>query len=609
MFVIVSDDDQEDTDADLNAMDIDDEGGASSGPTGRYLQSFSLITIDDGVPLMQCCGVLDVNGVGVSAQMKLNQALHGIYLPHTASQHSLLPTDFPSHLYKVSDQVQEQIPDLICVPHSTEPFANEYEIDHVYKAFPKVFPFGKGGFSDPGRSKKLSWEMQMKWMLEQSHGRFAEHEVFMFIVFNIIQRRKICLGAKLTTSRSNLPRVATLLRSMDYKSVQRVLTADKETGEINMLSDPALRQLMESTAIANGLVRGSREYIRNRRNEIRGLFARFGGPKFFITINPDDVRHPLILSLRGDISNRWRPTVTSEFAQYCRLRAKIVANNPVLQAQFFDSIFRAVIDVVFGFERESRIGIFGKVVAHYDIIESQGKGTLHAHGLIWTADGNLICSSSESDGIEINPKELQGLLQDEAFRARLTTYLESIVKMDFEWSKEPDESTVYGQGKENHAAYQFPDYYSPMMRGSEATEELRWASRNSASDIEAWTQAFEYDAKAIAITTQTHTHTATCRKKGTACRFGFAGRGKPLCQATTIDPLSGEIEVKRGNAMVNNHNPLIAAVTRSNHDIKPTFLSGYKSLQSMYYMTAYVSKFEDDISDSVIMESAWKGLE
>ena len=61
--------------------------------------------------------------------------------------------------------------------------------------------------------------------------------------------------------------------------------------------------------------------------------------------------------------------------------------------------------------------------------------------------------------------------------------------------------------------------------------------------------------------------------------------------------------------MVNNHNPSIAAVTRSNHDVKPTFLSGYKSLQSLYYMTAYVSKFEDDISDAVIMESAWRGLE
>ena len=124
-----------------------------------------------------------------------------------------------------------------------------------------------------------------------------------------------------------------------------------------------------------------------------------------------------------------------------------------------------------------------------------------------------------------------------------------------------------------------------------------------------WTREFHYDAKAIAVATQTHKHTATCRKKGTACRFGFDGEGKMLYATTMVDLQSGEISLKRGNAIANNHNPLIAVVTRSNHDLKPTFLSGYKSLQSMYYMTTYVSKFEDDMSDAVIMEAAWRGLE
>ena len=64
-----------------------------------------------------------------------------------------------------------------------------------------------------------------------------------------------------------------------------------------------------------------------------------------------------------------------------------MADNLVLQAKFFDMIFQAVIDSLFGFGRESRLSIFGKVVAHYHIIKAQGKGTLYVHGLIWTADG------------------------------------------------------------------------------------------------------------------------------------------------------------------------------------------------------------------------------
>lgn len=185
--------------------------------------------------------------------------------------------------------------------------------------------------------------------------------------------------------------------------------------------------------------------------------------------------------------------------------------------------------------------------------------------------------------------------------------MESIVKLDFDWTKEPSESTIYGQDKSSHAGYQFPSY-DCTVRDSEIDANST-ALVESNGRTSGWTKAFYYDAKAIAVATQTHMHSATCRKKGTACRFGFAGLGKPLSPTTTIDPESGAIEIKRGNALVNNHNPAIAAVTRSNHDLKPTFLSGYKSLQSMYYMTSYVSKFEDDKSDAVIMEAAWRGLE
>ena len=109
--------------------------------------------------------------------------------------------------------------------------------------------------------------------------------------------------------------------------------------------------------------------------------------------------------------------------------------------------------------------------------------------------------------------------------------------------------------------------------------------------------------------TETHSHTATCRKKGGPCRFGFGGSGKELVASTTIDVESGRIDIKRSNAKANNHNPIMAAVTRSNHDLKLTFTSGYKSLQSLYYMTSYTSKFDDDTSDILAMDSAFKALE
>ena len=68
----------------------------------------------------------------------------------------------------------------------------------------------------------------------------------------------------------------------------------------------------------------------------------------------------------------------------------MIAEDPVLQALFFDVVFRAVIHILLGFDNDPKVGILGEVSAHYDVIESQGKGTLHAHGLIWLTDGTFL---------------------------------------------------------------------------------------------------------------------------------------------------------------------------------------------------------------------------
>jgi hypothetical protein len=195
----------------------------------------------------------------------------------------------------------------------------------------------------------------------------------------------------------------------------------------------------------------------------------------------------------------------------------------------------------------------------------------------------------------MNPKDLQRKLSDEGFRTRLILYLEKIVKLDFDWADEPDEIEIHGKALWEHPSYEFPSYDVDEL--GQATGEAEWGTR------------FLHDAKSIAAVTETHKHTATCRKKGTPCRFGFSGTGKVLVDATTIDIESGKIDIKRANAKANNHNPVMAVATRSNHDLKMTFTSGYKSLQSLYYMTSYTSKFEDDTSDILAMDAAFKGLE
>jgi hypothetical protein len=48
--------------------------------------------------------------------------------------------------------------------------------------------------------------------------------------------------------------------------------------------------------------------------------------------------------------------------------------------------------------------------------------------------------------------------EDEGFRKRLVDYLEQVIKLDYDWTRFPDETDVLGQHKSENAAYSFPDY-------------------------------------------------------------------------------------------------------------------------------------------------------
>ena len=103
--------------------------------------------------------------------------------------------------------------------------------------------------------------------------------------------------------RSNLLKVMTLLRNLNYESMHDSITRDIKTEYIHILFDSTLHQLMKTTVIANELVYESQQYIQNRYNEIHELFIRFESSQFFIIINSNNLRHPLILSLQEDVFN------------------------------------------------------------------------------------------------------------------------------------------------------------------------------------------------------------------------------------------------------------------------------------------------------------------
>jgi hypothetical protein len=129
-----------------------------------------------------------------------------------------------------------------------------------------------------------------------------------------------------------------LLQKVDYKEAHNRLSIDIASGNKHFFSDPVLNQLMQATSVANGMVRGSREYVMKRRSEIMGLFISNGTPTFFVTVNPDDLKHPLMLSIWCTATGtRIEAPMSDNFVRYHQRRLRIISEDPVLQAFFLTS--------------------------------------------------------------------------------------------------------------------------------------------------------------------------------------------------------------------------------------------------------------------------------
>ncbi|EFI26879.1 hypothetical protein CC1G_15280 [Coprinopsis cinerea okayama7 len=295
--------------------------------------------------------------------------------------------------------------------------------------FPSLFPFGFGAPEAKKNAFPVSFESHIRHLLCIRERRFQEHHSFMFTAFNIIQRRKVLLSIALRTRRSSFDDVASTFAGVSSLAVSEVL--DKIVTSLSTNSYPVPDTHAQSQALnlnkqVNVIFRdvpGSSGSRVTMRNEIRSMFAtELGLPSLYVTVNPPDVFNPLVAVLGGsdiDIDNLPDNLVPT----YWDL-AKLVSQNPVVAAKFFHIYINAFITELLAWDEDARtdptkrrIGALGYTKGLYGCVEAQGRGTLHAHFVIWI-EGSL------------NPNELKAKLLHEAnalFRDKLAEYLDDII--------------------------------------------------------------------------------------------------------------------------------------------------------------------------------------
>ncbi|KAM4055488.1 ATP-dependent DNA helicase [Hirsutella rhossiliensis] len=180
--------------------------------------------------------------------------------------------------------------------------------------------------------------------------------------------------------------------------------------------------------------------------------------------------------------------------------------------------------------------VFGRISHYYGAVETNERGSLHVHGLLWL-HGNAHLSSMLSDA--------HGEEQA-AYRKRIIRYVDSVFCEDLD--------------QEGLCAVQ--------------------AERSVTSDV----------------SSLIHTHNPTCveyslgnkGRKGDLCRFKAPWK---LVEKTTFSQ-DGVLRIRRSHPMVNQWNEAIAVGLRHNYDI--SFIATQrKTMALVYYVTNYATKVED----------------
>ena len=452
---------------------------------------------------------------------------------------------------------------FLAVSHEPIPVNEFFNPSLLPMMYPTLFPYGIGGAEDKRRTQSISFENHVKHFLSLADRRFQEHYSFIFTAFNIIQRRKMLLHTSLKVKRSKFKSWANRFKDISPDAIERVIARSSD-GHYPTARDDEERKvlnLMKEVNTITSHVPGSAASRVAMRNEIRALTMKIGLPSFFITVNPADIRNPIVKFLAGEdididallpeqVPNSWEQSI-------------LVAKNPVIAAQFFDIYVKAFISTILGYDQTQKDltgGALGLVRAHYGCVEAQGRGTLHCHMLVWL-EGAL------------NPNEIRDRVLKNGnaeWGQQLLRFLDDAITNII--PSDPDPGLSIPSSIHHPCSVRGVDLNEPDIG-------LRLKSRLK-------------DLYHIAKECQIHSHTKTCYKRqreGETLHCRFDHDENNFREATEFDPETAEICFRCLQGLVNNFNATMLEAIRCNMDIK--FIgSGESAKAVLYYITDYITK-------------------
>ena len=100
---------------------------------------------------------------------------------------------------------------------------NEYDTKFFHMVCPSLFPFEDYGFESETRTVKVGMQSHARHLLNCANRRFRNHKSFLFIIFNILQRRDVCRRAKSLSKAANFDDAIELFQLMTISKVEKAI--------------------------------------------------------------------------------------------------------------------------------------------------------------------------------------------------------------------------------------------------------------------------------------------------------------------------------------------------------------------------------------------------
>ncbi|XP_044717363.1 AAA domain-containing protein [Hirsutella rhossiliensis] len=256
----------------------------------------------------------------------------------------------------------------------------------------------------------------------------------------------------LSATRKNFAEVERIVRSL---TADRLAAARAELETSGKTTDDGVKELLRCLSLYGYRQPMSRELRLSMRRKIQSLILCRGVPAIWFTLNPNDITNPAFLQ---GLDKAFK-------------RARLAISDPLSSAEFFHR------EMTLFFEHYVRVGeesVFGRISHYYGAVETNERGALHVHGLLWL-QGNVHLSSMLAD--------IDG--EDQAaYRERIVRYVDSVFpRQDLD-----------------------QEGFCAMQAERSVTSDIS----QFLGDERQFSASFDEEANFCAGATQIHTHSPTC---------------------------------------------------------------------------------------------------